>query len=231
LRFNFALEGLRVQKIRVWDLPTRLFHWCLLLCVLGLFITSEMKASNALLWHSRLGYGVLILLLFRVLWGLVGGRWSRFSNFIYSPSSLLRYLRGKANPEHLVGHNPLGALSVFAMLAALLVQVGSGLISDNEIDFTGPLSHWVSSATALTATTFHKTGGKAFLILLVLLHVVAIGFYRFKKKERLVHAMLLGDKHIASSLTARASVDTLATRVFALILLCACAGFVYWLQA
>ena len=89
-------------------------------------------------WHARLGYAVLALLLFRLVWGFVGGRWSRFASFLYAPRSVLAYLRGQPHPDHLVGHNPLGAGSVFAMLAVLLAQVATGLVSDDEIAFTGP---------------------------------------------------------------------------------------------
>jgi cytochrome b len=225
-----------MQTIRVWDLPTRLFHWGMVLCVVGLVISANIEAGDALLWHSRFGYCLLTLLLFRVLWGLVGGHWSLFSSFIYSPVSVLNYLRGKAKAEHLVGHNPMGALSVFALMTALLLQISAGLVSDNEIDFTGPLNHLVSNATALAATTYHKTGGKALIILLVLLHLGAIAFYRFKKKERLVQAMITGDKHLPDSGLATSSngaqvlpqsKDSPAQRALALVLLVICAALVY----
>ena len=120
--------------VRVWDLPTRLFHWVLAACVIGSVVSAKV-GGNAMVWHFRLGYAVLALLLFRLLWGVVGGRWSRFSSFICAPSTLLRYLRGQGRPgDHFhVGHSPLGALSVLSLLAVLLVQVGTGLVADDEL--------------------------------------------------------------------------------------------------
>ena len=81
------------HTVRIWDLPTRLFHWLLALCVIGLVITANV-GGNAMVWHFRLGYAVATLLLFRVVWGLVGGHWSRFSSFLYAPASIVRYLKG-----------------------------------------------------------------------------------------------------------------------------------------
>ena len=87
---------------------------------------------------------MLALLLFRLVWGFVGGRWSRFSAFLYSPRSVVAYLRGRAHPDHLIGHIPLGALSVFAMLGCCLLQVATGLVADDEISASGPLKRFVS---------------------------------------------------------------------------------------
>ena len=118
--------------VRVWDLPTRIFHWALVASVIDLVITAKL-GGDAMAWHFRCGYAVLTLLLFRMVWGLVGGHWSRFRSFLYSPATVLRYLRGQGAPEHSVGHNPLGSGSVFALLGFLLLQVASGLFSDDEI--------------------------------------------------------------------------------------------------
>ena len=123
-----------LQPVRIWDLPTRAFHWSLAACVTGSIISAYI-GGNAMVWHLRLGYAVFTLLAFRVLWGFAGGRWSRFANFIYSPATVLRYLRGqsRAHEHHEAGHNPLGALSVFGLLALLAAQVGTGLFADDEI--------------------------------------------------------------------------------------------------
>ena len=159
-----------LRAVRVWDLPTRMFHWALVFCVLGSFVSAKI-GGNALVWHMRFGYVVFSLLAFRLLWGFVGGRWSRFASFLYGPATLLRYLRGQGrSDEHLdVGHSPLGSGSVFALLLFLAAQVGSGLFADDEIATTGPLNKFVSTATGLGLTTYHKTGGQWALILLVLL--------------------------------------------------------------
>lgn len=161
------------HTVRVWDLPTRVFHWALVLGVIGLVATGEV-GGDAMLWHFRLGYAVLSLLLFRVLWGFVGGRWSRFASFVHGPSTVLAYLRGQGRPEHSVGHNPLGAGSVLALLGMLLLQVLSGSFSDDEIAATGPMARFVSNATVKLLTQYHSEVGKSILILLVVLHVGAI---------------------------------------------------------
>lgn len=178
-------------------------------------------------WHYRFGYCVLTLLLFRLVWGIVGGKWSRFTSFIYAPSNILRYLKGQGDPLHSVGHNPLGAFSVFAMLALLLVQVSTGLISDDEISAAGPLTKFVSNATVSLASSYHVTIGKVLVIVLVITHLAAIVFYLYKKRENLIKPMLHGDKLLPNSTPA--SADTAATRTLALIILLVCAAAVYWL--
>jgi cytochrome b len=179
-------------RVRVWDLPTRIFHWSLALTVLGLVITGNL-GGGWMVWHERLGYTVLALLLFRLLWGFVGGRWSRFASFLYRPRLVLDYLRGRAPASASVGHSPLGALSVFALLAVLAAQVGTGLISDDEIAFTGPLARYVESATAIAATAYHKSWGKTLLLALVGLHVAAIAVYHWRG-QALLPPMWHGDK-------------------------------------
>jgi cytochrome b len=215
-----------MHTIRVWDLPTRLFHWLLAACVIGLVITGSV-GGNWMNWHLRLGYAVLTLLLFRLVWGFIGGHWSRFASFLYAPSSLVAYLRGQARPEHSVGHSPLGALSVFALLLILAAQVGTGLMSDDEIAFFGPLVRFVSGDTVAMATGYHTNIGKFIVMALVLLHVAAILFYKLVKKQRLVRSMVVGDKQLA--LSAPSARDTALTRLLALAVLGMCAAVVAWL--
>lgn len=214
-----------MSTVRVWDLPTRLFHWLLALCVVGLVVTGNL-GGNWMVWHQWLGYAVLTLLLFRVVWGFAGGRWSRFSSFFYGPASVLRYLRGQSAPEHRIGHNPLGAWSVFALLAVLLLQAGSGLFSDDEIAFTGPLVGLVSGDLVSQATSYHKDIGKLILIGLVGLHLVAIVFYRVVRKHGLVGPMISGDK-VLEGATTKSSVDNARTRLAALLVLAVSAIAVY----
>lgn len=182
-----------MHTVRVWDLPTRAFHWLLAAAVIGMVVTAKV-GGNWMVWHLRLGHVVLALLLFRVLWGFVGGHWSRFSNFVYGPRALWRYLRGQAPAEHQMGHSPLGALSVFALLAALSLQVATGLMSDDEIAFFGPLVRFVDGSTVTQATDFHKALGQWLVLGLVALHVVAILVYQFGKRQDLIGPMLHGDK-------------------------------------
>lgn len=215
-----------LNKVRVWDLPTRIFHWALVAGVLGLAISGTI-GGNAMVWHFRFGYAVLTLLLFRIVWGLVGGRWSRFGAFIYSPQSVFNYLKGRGKAEHSVGHSPIGAGSVFAMLGILLAQVGTGLLSDDEIAFAGPLTRFVSSASVSLATNYHKNIGKWILLALVLLHIAAIVFYLWRK-HNLVGAMLHGDKELVTRVPP--SRDDAASRTAALVVLAACAAGVYWIS-
>ena len=216
------------HRVRVWDLPTRLFHWALLACVVGLFATAWIPGSW-ITWHARLGYAVLSLLLFRLVWGFIGGRWSRFASFIYAPGSIINYLRGKPHPDHLIGHNPLGAGSVFAMLAFLLAQVATGLVADDEIAFIGPLNRFVAGAKGLAATWYHKEVGQRVIMALVILHVIAILYYLIRKKDNLVRPMVVGDKPVDRE-SVVPSRDDAGSRLLALAVLAVCAGFVWWVS-
>ena len=208
-----------MARLRVWDLPTRLLHWLLVIALVGLIVTGNLGGAR-MTSHFRLGYAVLALLLFRLGWGFVGGYWSRFSRFIYSPLTLLRYLRGQSMPEHELGHSPTAALSVFALLLVLSLQVVSGLLSDDEIAFTGPLSRFAPSEWVSLATAYHAEWGKLVLIGLVVLHLLAIGYYKWIRKTSLVAAMITGDK--TTDLLQPASRDGLAQRVLALLLAIGC---------
>lgn len=213
-------------KIRVWDLPTRCFHWALVAALIGLVVTAQI-GGNAMPWHFRCGYFVLTLLLFRICWGFVGGHWSRFAAFAYSPKTALMYLKGQAVPEHSIGHNPAGSFSVFAMLGFLLLQVCSGLFSDDEIAAAGPGVKFVANSWVSLATHYHAEVGKLIVLGLVALHVGAILFYRFKRGEDLVGAMIQGDKE--SSHIVPNSRDDRASRLLAVGLFVACGALVTWL--
>lgn len=215
------------QPVRIWDLPTRLFHWALALTVLG-SVTTGTIGGGAMVWHFRFGYTALGLLVFRIAWGFFGGRWSRFTSFFYAPATVLRYLRGQRRPgEHLdVGHNPLGAASVFAMLLLLVVQVSTGLVADDEIANVGPLNKYVATATGLAATAWHKTYGKALIIALVVLHIGAIVYYRWRRRIDLTGPMLHGDKALDAGVPACR--DDASTRLLALGLALVAVGVVTW---
>lgn len=212
-------------SVRVWDLPTRLFHWALALAVVG-SVASAKIGGAAMVWHFRLGYLVFGLLVFRLLWGFIGGRWSRFASFLYSPGVTLRYLRGRATPQDRldVGHSPPGALSVFAVLAVLAVQVATGLVGDDEIASVGPLNRYVANATGLAATAWHKTWGQWAILGLVALHVAAVALYAWRGRN-LVAPMLHGDKTLPAGTPA--SDDALAMRLRALVLALASAVAVW----
>lgn len=203
-------------RIRIWDLPTRLFHWGLTACVLGLVITGSV-GGHAMVWHFRLGYAVLGLLLFRILWGFLGGHWSRWTQFPLQPAGVWAYVRGRHPSGHFAGHNPLGSWSVLALLLVLALQVSTGLISDDEIANMGPLSSLVSASWVSWATSWHKVWGKTILIFLVVLHLLALAWYTWRKRQALVSAMWHGDKALPHETTATR--DNGPSRAMALLLL------------
>lgn len=213
---------------RIWDLPTRLFHWGLVLAVLAAVISAKV-GGNAMVWHQRAGLAVFVLLAFRLVWGLQGGHWSRFVRFFYGPAALWRYLRGRSRAgDHFdVGHSPLGALSVWALLAWLMVQVGSGLVADDEIATTGPLNAWVSMDVGLAWTSWHRSWGQWGLLALVGLHVAAILAYRLFRKRDLIGPMCHGDKVVSADVPP--SADGLRQRLLAVFVLALCLLGVLWL--
>ena len=213
------------HKVKVWDLPTRVFHWVLALAVVTLVVTGQV-GGNAMVWHFRLGYLVATLLLFRLVWGFVGGHWSRFASFVHGPATVLAYLKGQSRPEHEVGHNPLGAGSVLALLGFLLLQVGTGLFSDDEIAASGPLAKFVSSEVVSRLSFYHSEVGKTILIVLVLLHISAIVFYKLKKKQNLVPPMLHGHKELNHAATPAR--DDAASRLLAAAVWGVFAALVAW---
>jgi cytochrome b len=217
------------ESVRVWDLPTRVFHWLLAATVIGAIVTAKI-GGNAMEWHIRLGLLALALLVFRIVWGFVGGHWSRFGAFLYGPSSVFAYLRGDTGPNgrYDVGHSPLGALSVFALLVLLVVQVATGLVGDDEIATVGPLNRFVESALALRATSWHKNLGQYLIISLIVLHIAAVLFYLFKKRRNLIGPMWHGDKTALPPGTP-ASADGAAQRGVALVLIAASLGLSWWI--
>lgn len=217
-----------LRAVRVWDLPTRLFHWALAICVVGSFASGSV-GGNAMVWHFRFGYTVFALIAFRLLWGFVGGRWSRFSAFVRGPSTVLRYLRGQSRSEefHEVGHTPLGSASVLAMLVFLTLQVGTGLFADDEIAYAGPLVRFVSGATSSMLTAYHANIGRWVILALVVLHIGAITFYRVRRQRDLVGPMIRGDKLLPENVPAAA--DGWALSLFAAVLFTACAASVAFL--
>ena len=214
--------------IRVWDLPTRLFHWLLVLCFVGLVVTGNM-GGEMMTWHARFGFAVLTLVLFRLSWGFWGGHWSRFKQFDLHPKSSLTYVRNIQHGSHSpqLGHNPLGAWSVCAVLLLLTLQIATGMVADDEISFTGPFNHWVSGNTVTWATWYHKAVGKKLLLAWFALHLLAMLFHRWRFGENLVSSMLNGNKVFPTQATE--SQDRATQRIRALMVLIACALLVMWL--
>jgi len=213
------------RAVRVWDLPTRLFHWALTLSLPALLISGRI-GGGAMDWHLRVGLAVGALLLFRLAWGLAGGRWSRFASWPAGPAALGRYLRGRpAQGDNFgVGHNPLGSWSVLTALALLLLQVASGLVADDEISVSGPLNRHVSGHSASLATHWHTTWGQWLLLAWAGLHLAALAWHRWRHGQRLVRAMISGDKLLPRGTPA--SADGPRQRIAALLLALICAGLV-----
>lgn len=185
------------EHVKLWDPLLRGFHWLLAFCVIATWLLGEFGPSVMTL-HFWLGYVVIALLLFRLIWGFVGPAPARFTHFVKGPGPVLAYLRHmfERRPSYWPGHNPMGALAVLALLGLLIMQTASGLFSDPE-DFinTGPLASKVSSATSKTATGLHNDGA-TLILLMVLIHVGIILFYRFWKHENLIRPMITGWKWI-----------------------------------
>lgn len=188
-------------SVRIWDVPTRLFHWSLVLCIVGLVITGN-TGGEAMVWHFRLGYAVLTLLGFRLLWGLVGGHWSRWWRLPLAPASVRAYLRGQAPLSHTAGHNPLGSWSVLGLMLLCALQVGTGLFSEDDVGNAGPLGVLISGQWVSWITSWHKDPGKALLLALAGLHVAAIVWYRWRHGENLVRPMLQGNKDLPAPVPA-----------------------------
>lgn len=212
-----------LEPVRVWDLPTRAFHWLLAATIVGSLVSAKI-GGNAMVWHLRFGYLVFGLLLFRLVWGVAGGRWSRFASFVPTPARVFAYLRGARGVQ--AGHSPLGALSVLAMLAFLAALVATGLFADDEIASTGPLSRQVSNATASLATGWHKHIGQWVILGLVALHLAAIAFYDLHLRQRLTRAMVVGDQILPAGTPA--SADGAGARAVALAVFAGCATLVGW---
>lgn len=209
----------------IWDIPTRLFHWLLVAGLLSQYITAEWL-DNAMQWHFYTGYGLLALLIFRFLWGIMGPRYARFSTFISGPVTVWRYTRQILNshsPAH-AGHNPLGGWMVVLMLVAITTQVVSGLFMTDDVFLDGPWRAAVDEPVQNLMNTLHHSVFDG-LLWLTGLHIVAIIFYSVYKKQRLVPAMLHGRK--ATSAPAIRS----SQLVLAVILALLAAGLTYYLVA
>lgn len=173
----------------VWDLPVRITHWLLVACVAGCWAT-HYAGVEWFHWHRRLGYTVLVLVAFRVVWGFAGTRHARFENFLRGPRAIVEYLRGG---RETAGHNPLGALGVVAMLGLLGLQAATGLFANDEIMNAGPFYGWISPATSNRLTSLHHANSD-WLLALIALHVLAVCWYAFVRRRALVRAMVTGAK-------------------------------------
>jgi cytochrome b len=187
------LKGPASESRLVWDLPVRATHWALALAVAGCWAT-HYAGVEWFAWHRRLGYAVLVLAAFRVVWGLVGTQHARFANFVRGPQALLAYLRGHGGAT--VGHSPLGALSVIALLGLLLLQAATGLFANDEIMNMGPFYGWIAPELSNRITSLHRASSD-WLLAMIVLHLAAVVFYVRLRRQPLVRAMITGRKPAA----------------------------------
>ncbi len=183
--------GTAAGRVRIWDLPTRLFHWSLVVLVAVSVVTAKL-GGLWLDWHFRSGYAILALLVFRLLWGVAGSRYARLSHFVRGPRTVLEYLRGQHEGPH-VGHNPLGAVSVLAILALLLLQGITGMFTNDGSFTEGPLAKLVSNATSNRLSTLHRWGELA-VYAMVVLHLAAVLYYLLLRRDNLIGPMFSGDR-------------------------------------
>lgn len=194
------------EKRLVWDLPLRAFHWLLFLSIVGLWVTGKADADYMdwltkhfdvtwMEWHFRIGYFVIGLLLFRIIWGFIGPKHARFVNFVPGPAKFFSYFASvlKRDSKPAIGHNPMGALMVLVLLASIGLQAYTGLFTSDDIVWAGPYNSAVSSALADKMGAIHHENYEILLVL-VGLHIAAIIYYAIWKRQRLVPAMVTGKK-------------------------------------
>ena len=175
------------NRHRLWDLPTRLFHWLLVLAIAAAIISGQL-GGNLIVWHGRIGLLIVGLIVFRLIWGVLGSTYARFAHFFPTVARIKAYLRGEWRQP---GHNPLGALSVFAVLALVAFQAVSGLFANDDIAFNGPLYDLVGRDLSNSLSGLHHLASNA-LYALIGLHLAAIAFYMRVKKKNLVKPMITG---------------------------------------
>lgn len=214
-----------LRRTKLWDLPVRLTHWGFVALLPALWWSAEFGKIDL---HKTLGLVMLGLVVFRVLWGLIGSQTARFSQFVKGPGTVIAYMRGLRSGEEgapNVGHNPMGAVSVVLLLGLLAAQVAIGLFTQDVDGIeSGPLNFMVSYDTADALREWHELGFNLILAFVVL-HLAAILFYTFKKKDRLVPPMITGSKDLPASVPA----PKMAPLWRAIPLIVIAAAFSWWI--
>ena len=190
-------QSVMYLPMRVWDLPTRLFHWLLVLLVPASYISMKLNKMDL---HIVLGCAMLALLLFRWVWGFVGSDTARFGHFLGSPGTAVRYLRhiGTRAPDMQIGHNPAGGWMVLLLLVLLTVQVAAGLCANDGSMTEGPLAKYVGPAWSDRLSLVHAITFKL-IVAAIVLHVAAVFFYAVVKRQNLVRPMLTGKKRLPAA--------------------------------
>ncbi|WOT04316.1 cytochrome b/b6 domain-containing protein [Shewanella youngdeokensis] len=183
----------KVVNIRVWDLPVRVFHWLSVLLLAGLWWTADQGEMD---WHQLLAYSLLILLIVRIIWGVVGSDTARFTHFVHSPKRVIRYLQ-KTKQHGIstsIGHNPVGGYMVVTLITLMCLQLLTGLFATDEVFTEGPLFSLVSTDSALWLTWLHKKNFDLILVLAVI-HILAVGVH-IAKGDKILGAMFSGYKRL-----------------------------------
>lgn len=211
-----------MQLMKVWDLPVRLFHWSIVVLILAAWLSQEFDRMNLHMW---IGYTILTLVLFRVVWGIIGSDTARFRRFLRGPVAAFRHLAHirRREPDLEIGHNAAGGWMVLVMLALLGVQAGTGLFSNDDANTEGPLMHLVGKGRSDWLSHIHSLNF-TFIEIVIVLHVLAIVTYAVLKRQNLVRPMLTGTKIMPPGLTA----PRLANPALALLTLAVAAGMVTW---
>ncbi|WP_026374606.1 cytochrome b/b6 domain-containing protein [Aestuariibacter salexigens] len=204
----------------VWDIPTRLFHWLLVLSLITQWLTAEVLDNMD--WHFYIGYFTLGLIIFRVVWGVIGTAHARFADLLYSPKNIIAYARGDNNSPF-AGHNPLGGLMVILMLVLIGLQAITGLFSNDDVLHSGPYFSSVSEEWQERMQSWHHDSFD-YIIAAVVIHIAAVLYYTKVKKQNLVKAMFTGKKDVPAEQGISSSRLLLAVITIALTAL-----FVYWL--
>ncbi len=180
------------SQIKVWDFPTRFFHWSLVIALALCWLSIDMRWLTV---HQYSGMYILLLLVFRIIWGVIGAKTARFVDFITWPWHAFKYLKRSLSGtnEYHAGHNPAGGWMVVAMLILLIAQVLSGLFANDDIGFSGPLADFVTKESSDWATQIHSLFFDG-LLLLTWLHIIAVFFYYLVKLQNLIRAMITGYK-------------------------------------
>lgn len=212
-----------MQRMKVWDLPVRLFHWVLVGLIFASWLTEYRNQMDVHMW---VGLWVLTLVLFRVVWGFVGSDTAKFSRFLRRPVEALRHLAhlGRREPDHEIGHNPAGGWMVLVMLGLIAAVCATGMFSNDDGDTEGPLMHFIGKDQSDWLTRMHYWSFKAIEVVVVL-HMLAIATYAVLKRQNLVRPMVTGVKWMPAEVPAPRLVHPL----WALLVLVVAFGAVVWM--
>lgn len=226
-------RGAPIETVAAWDLPTRLFHWSLVALVLAAWVSAEFSGAigdRLMVWHRWNGLAILVLLVWRLLWGIVGPSRARFASFVRGPRQMIDYLRALAEGGSVryLGHNPVGAGMVIALVLALIAQACFGLFATDDNDLVGgPLHRLVGEGTNDWATGWHRRIFDFVLLPLVAVHIVANVVYQSVKKDPLIRAMVTGSKPAGAYVDVDEGADPEPVALRAVLCLAAAAALVF----